>query len=88
MPSATGEQLKDVLAQQRITLDKNGNDLLERVAKGKIEKLWYCRTESQDGPFLLLVKASLASNVDSKSLLVKFTGDETLAALFDSPGPA
>ena len=88
VPSATGEQLKDVLVQQGITLDENGNDLLELVAKGKLEKLWYCSTDSRDGPFLLLVKASLASDVDYKRLLVKFTGDETLAALFDSPGPA
>jgi hypothetical protein len=88
VPSATGEQLKDVLVQQGITLDENGNDLLELVAKGKLEKLWYCSTESRDGPFLLFVKASLASDVDSKRLLVKFTGDETLAALLDSPGPA
>jgi hypothetical protein len=87
VPSATGEQLKDVLVQQGITLDENGNDLLELVAKGKLEKLWYCSTESRDGPFLLLVKA-VASDVDSKHLLVKFTGDETLAALLDSAGPA
>lgn len=82
--------LKDILDQQGITLDTKGKNLIDLVAKGKtvLEALCYCKDDRKDGPFLLVVKASLPTQDDYRTLLSNLTSDETLAALFDPLEPA